>query len=150
MQGDSADRFAVRELIDRYSDALSRRDFAAMAGLFQADATWSAGSPFDLRLFGTEIVPMIADMVSPYAFLLQMTLGSVIEVTGDRADARTTIRELALSADGAAGLDSYGFYHDALERTDAGWRFRTRRFEPVYLDTRRLEGLALRTLTGTA
>ena len=66
---------------------------------------------------------------------MQMVMTTVVELAGDRASARSTIREIGAAKDRASGLDSYGFYHDTLVRTGEGWRFAARRFQPVHLNT---------------
>jgi len=137
------DRFAIRELIDRYSDSLNRRDYQTMASLFQPDATWEAGGPYGIRLEGAAIAKSIGEMVGGFRFLIQMVQGVVVELDGDRARARTTIREVAAGAGGEPGLDNLGIYNDEVVRTPAGWRFQSRRFEPVYMDVRPLGGTVL-------
>jgi len=139
----AADRLAIRELIERYSDALNRRDFVAMAALFTDDARWRVDAPFDLHFEGAAIATSIAAMIGNYAFLLQMPHAIAVDVAGDHADARTTIHEIAQAADGASGLNSFGLYHDRLVRTAQGWRFAERRFAPGYLDTAPLPGTAV-------
>ena len=62
---DTEDRLAIRELIERYSDALNRRDFAVLAGLFTPDARWSADPPFDIAFEGEAIAPSIGGMLEP-------------------------------------------------------------------------------------
>jgi ketosteroid isomerase-like protein len=137
---DIEDRLAIGDLIARYSDALNRRDFAAMAALFTPDARWSVDPPFDLAFQGEAIGPSIAAMLEHWSFLLQMVMGSVIDLHGDRAAARNMVREIGAAKDGASGLDSYGLYHDRLVRTAGGWRFESRRFQSLHLDTAPLAG----------
>jgi len=142
-QAAALDRLAIREVIERYTDALNRRDFAAMAALFTDDAGWSVDAPFNLRFEGAAIATSIAAMIGRHAFLLQMTHAIVVDVEGDHAVAHTTIHEVAQAADGASGLNSFGLYHDRLVRTAEGWRFVERRFAPFYLDTAPLPGMAI-------
>lgn len=132
---EAADLIAIAGVIEGYGDAVSRRDVAALANLFVADASRKAGSPFDLHFTGAAIVPTIAAMLEAYSVFLQMTQGRVITLAGDKAQARTIIREIGQSADGASGLDNLGRYHDELIRTPQGWKFASRRFEPLYVDT---------------
>jgi ketosteroid isomerase-like protein len=140
---DAADRFAIRELIEAYSDALNLRDFTALAKLFMADAVWQVDAPFNLRFEGAEIARNIAGMVANFPFLMQMTHGIVVEIMGDRAKARSTVHEVGQAADGASGLDSVGIYYDELVRTPDGWRFAARRFHGLYLNAAPLNGVAI-------
>lgn len=137
---DVADRLAIRELVERYTDALNVRDFEAMAALFTPDAIWSVGAPYNLRFEGEAIATSIAGMITDYPFFLQLTHSIVIDLDGDAASARTTVREVAKPADPASGLNAFGIYHDALTRSPAGWRFAARRFQPLYLDIAPLPG----------
>lgn len=137
---EAADLIAIAGVIEGYGDAIGRRDFAALADLFVADASWKVGPPFDLHFTGAAIVPTIAAILETYSFFLQMTQGRVISLAGDKAQARTIIREIGQSADGASGLDNLGRYHDEMIRTPQGWKFASRRFEPLYVDTAPLRG----------
>jgi len=136
-------RFAIRELIERYSDAINRRDFTSLAGLFIPESHWWADAPHNLHFEGAAIAPAIAQMVETFPFLLQMTCSIVVNVDGNGAEASTTIREMAQAADATTGLDSLGLYHDVLARTPNGWRFASRRFQPLYLETAPLRGQVL-------
>ena len=55
----------------------------------------------------------------------------VIEVSGDRAVARTYVDGLIMAADNGSGVNAVGFYDDGLVRTADGWRIARRRFTPV-------------------
>ncbi len=140
MTGDLADRSAVRELIERYSVALNLRDFAMMRETFLPDGVWRVDPPFDIRLGGDAITAGIGQMVGAMPFLFQGLMGSVVEIDGDTATAKTSVHELGQRGAGEGGLDSYGLYHDRLVRTAAGWRFAERRFQPLYLDTGAMPG----------
>lgn len=137
------DYIAIRQLIEAYSDALNMRDFAAMAALFVEDAVWLVDRPFNLRFEGAQIASSIAAMVDNFSFLMQMTHGITVELGGEQASARTTVREVAQAADGASGLNSFGIYHDSLVRAAAGWRFAARRFQCLFLDTASLPGTVI-------
>ena len=137
------DHVAIRELVDRYTDRLNQRNFAALADLFTADATWQVDAPFNLFFQGAEIARSIEALLVRFPFLIQLVHGTAVELEADFATARTTIRELGQAADGASGLDSYGIYHDRLVRTPSGWRFAARRFQPLYMQTGPLPGTIL-------
>jgi len=140
MTGDLADRMAVRETIERYSVALNQRDFGTMRDCFVADGIWRVDPPFDIRLEGDAIVAGIGQMVGAMPFLFQGLMGTIVAIDGETATATTSVHELGQRGAGEGGLDSYGLYHDRLIRTDAGWRFAERRFQPLYLDTGAMPG----------
>ena len=140
MTSDLADRMAVRETIERYSVALNLRDFEAMRACFLPDGVWQVDPPFNIRLEGEAIVAGIGQMVGAMPFLFQGLMGSIVEIDGDTAMAKSSVHELGQRGAGEGGLDSYGVYHDRLVRTPAGWRFAERRFQPLYLDTGAMPG----------
>jgi hypothetical protein len=69
---------------------------------------------------------------------------------GQRARATTTIHEMILGTNAAAGVfgdagaavnvDQYGIYHDELEKADGVWRFTHRLFVPFLIGTGSLGG----------
>ena len=140
MAGDLADRMAVRETIEGYSVALNLRDFEAMRACFLPDGVWQVDPPFSIRLEGDAIIAGITQMVGAMPFLFQGLMGSIVEIDGDGATAKTSVHELGQRGAGEGGLDSYGLYHDRLIRTAEGWRFAERRFQPFYLDVGAMPG----------
>ncbi|HUB84778.1 MAG TPA: nuclear transport factor 2 family protein [Rhizomicrobium sp.] len=130
---DTQDRLAIRDTIERYSDALNARDFAALAALFAPDAVWRVDAPFNLELAGAAIAPGIQGMIVNLAMFVQLTHSVVIDVAGDSATGRTTIHEMGKAADGSSSFDTFGFYHDRLVRAESRWRFAARRFQPLNL-----------------
>ena len=143
-----ADHLAIRDLIARYTDALNRRDWEAMATQFTADAVWDAGGPAmgEQALYfsgARNIAAGIGNSVSGTSMCVQMTHSTAIEVTGGRATARSTINEVVgLGVDG--GMTSLGTYSDELVlEADGEWRFSRRVFRFLYLDTHALPGQVL-------
>lgn len=133
MTGDLADRIAVRELIERYAVALNQRDLDTLRATFLPDGVWQVDPPFNIRLEGAGVAAGIGQMIGAMRFLFQGLMGSIIELDGDAATAKTSVHEVGQRQPGEGGLDQYGFYHDRLIRTPAGWRFAERRFQPLYL-----------------
>lgn len=140
MRDDIICKHAVKELIDRYSDAVTRRDFECVASLFGDDAVWEAGAPFNLRLEGAAIAQGLAAALAPFELLLQAAINSVIEVDGGLARARTMIYEMGRQA--AGSFVQFGIYEDVVEQSAGGWRFSLRRFHPLYRDAAPLAGAA--------
>jgi uncharacterized protein (TIGR02246 family) len=140
---------AIRDLLDRYTDALNRRDWGALQTLFTADGVWDAGGPeMGAQAFRFETAAAcaagIAGLVSPAELCVQSNHAVVIEVRGDSASARTTVNELVLLP-GAPGLMTiWGTYHDDLRReADGEWRFRERRFRYTWIDPAGAKGQVL-------
>jgi ketosteroid isomerase-like protein len=136
-----SDRIAIRDVIDRYSDAVTRRDWPGVGATFHDDAVWSVGGAFNLEYRSrANIEAGLRAGVGAFEFLVQMTHSVVIELDGDHATARTVINEMGRNP--ASGLFMLGIYTDALSRRDGRWAFDRRRFEPLYMDTAGVGGTA--------
>jgi hypothetical protein len=136
------DRLAIQELIARYSDAVTRADWAQCEAVFAPDAVWESnlGVRFTSRADFMETLRQ----TSSYDLLIQTPHSSVITFTGaDHAKATTTIHELVrgtASADTAFGesgtetnVDHYGVYYDDFARTCGEWKFTRRVFVSFYV-----------------
>jgi ketosteroid isomerase-like protein len=130
-----ADRFAVREVIELYTDAVTRRDWNAVGGLFAGDAVWAIGAPTNIELGGrAAIVEGLERLVAPFDVFVQMTHSIVIDLDGDRAGARTIVHGFGRARDRSRGAFALGVYTDTLFRDGRRWLFESRRFDPVYID----------------
>jgi hypothetical protein len=143
------DRLAIQDLINRYSDAVTRADWRQCETLFAVDAVWE--SPAGLRFENAKSFMDFLKRTTSYDVLIQTPHSSVITPTGvDQASATTTIHELtravglADSEFGEAGaeinLEQWGIYHDDLARIDGEWKFIRREFVPVYIGRGRVTG----------
>jgi len=138
-----SDRIAIRDVIDRYSDAVTRRDWPTVGATFHDDAVWSVGGSFNLEYRSRENIESgLRAGVSALEFLVQMTHSVVIELDGRRATARTLVNEMGRNAAQKTGLFLLGFYEDVLSQREGRWAFDARRFEPIYVDTAWLGGMA--------
>lgn len=133
------DRLAIRELIDRYSVSVSKRDWAAVGDCFCADASWVTSVGHDFR--GVDAIREgIRGAVEPFAFLIQMNHGTTIDaLTADSARASTVVHEMA--APGSVFL--LGLYEDRLVKQGGRWRFAARFFQAHYMDGAPLTGAVL-------
>jgi ketosteroid isomerase-like protein len=123
------DRFAIRELIDRYSYAVNERDWAAFESCFAEDAVWDVGKPFNFRMQGrSSILDVARTKISEEDFVIQTPHATVIWLDGDRARAHSTMREVVSSAGGAKGIQMMGTYADELSKSGGEWRFTSRVF----------------------
>ena len=137
MTGDAdvADRLAIQDLIARYAVVVDSGDYDALDELFSADAR------IDFTAFGgplgsvAEIKEFLAANLGIFSRTQHMMGLPVITVDGDGASARTPCNNPMLlpDADGATKVWLIGlWYDDSLVRTDAGWRFTSRRQERCY------------------
>ena len=130
-----ADRLAIRDLVDRFSLAVTTRDQPAICAAFTQSAQWSVGKPAEMAFNGDEQIGAgIVAGLSNFEFLVQMAHSVVIELAGDRAQARCVIQEVGRFNGGASGIQMMGIYHDELQRGAQGWRFTRRFFQPICMD----------------
>ncbi|MFA7602903.1 MAG: nuclear transport factor 2 family protein [Novosphingobium sp.] len=120
------DDVAIQRIINRYTDGCNRQDWTQVLATFAEDGVWEVQG----RVFtGHDVIQAaMAGFLAQMAYFTQFASASVIEVDGDRASARTTIRECGKFADRDEALEVQGRYDDELVRTAAGWRFVRRRF----------------------
>jgi ketosteroid isomerase-like protein len=138
-----SDRLAIRELIELYSDAVTRRDWNTAGAVFAEDAVWTITAPTNVELRGRAAITRgVAEMVENFEIFVQMTHSIVVELDRDRATARTIVNGFGRLRDHSGGTSTLGVYHDALIRAGDGWLFLSRRFEPIYIDTAAPRGTA--------
>jgi uncharacterized protein (TIGR02246 family) len=125
------DESEIRALAAGYSDAVRRNDPDQAAGTYAEDGVLMAFS-------GPEIVgraairEALARVLAPHSFVMQTCEGGLIEVNGDTAKARWSVTEWINPKDTKKLSISLGVYEDTLARTAEGWRFKRRRFHPLY------------------
>ena len=139
------DKFAIQELIYRYSDSINRGDLGATEAVYAPDAIWE--SPLlGLRFESAhEFCEFLARSTAKQDLLVQTPHCPVIHLLGpDAAEATTTIHEFSrgIAAEdgpfGATGAEinfqDYGIYHDEVARLEREWKFTHRVFVPIYLE----------------
>ncbi|MFO1466068.1 MAG: nuclear transport factor 2 family protein [Steroidobacteraceae bacterium] len=142
---DLEDRFAIRELVERWSDGTNNHDWEALEALFSEDAVWDVGEPLNFRIQGRrEIVAGLREKMRPSQYVVQMPHAIIVTVRGDTASARSTIHEVCRFADGT-GLEMMGTYFDELVREPRGWRFRRRNYRCTILNPQPPAGQVFRT-----
>jgi uncharacterized protein (TIGR02246 family) len=134
------DRFAIRELIDQWSDAVNEHDWAALDGCFTEDGVWDVGAPYGFRLEGRQMITeIVSTKIAEQQYVIQTPHAVVIKLNGDTATARVTMQEIMRGQDGS-GMQMWGTYYDDLVRTNAGWRFKLRRYRTAIFDAKPPEG----------
>lgn len=132
-----AERFAIRELIERYSYGVNERDWAAVESCYTEDAVWDVGQPFGFRLEGRKTILEVASTkISEEDFVVQTPHATVIWVDGNKARAHSTMREVVRSKGGTAGMQMLGTYADELVKIDGEWRFKVRTFRVTNIEFR--------------
>lgn len=130
-----ADRLAIRDLIDAYSNAVNHRDWARLGELFIADGVWiTRGTGKDRDIQGSrDVVAAISAAVGRFEMLVQSPSAPCICLQGDRATATSALQE-TVRVNPEYGLTVIGTYYDDLVRTPEGWKFARRRFQATYID----------------
>lgn len=127
-----ADRLLIRELIDAYSNLVTRQMCSALGDLFVDDCLWRTKGTHPREFRGREqVVEAIAAVVLGYPLIFQMPHASRIEVDGDTATATTLLHEIG-KIDDRNGAFALAVYEDSFVRTPAGWKFKERLFQAVY------------------
>ena len=139
-----SDREEICELVVRFADAVNRLDVEQFERTWAAQATWIIDPPTDYVSKGTpaEIAKTwLEAMQANWASFTQLVQGTVVDVRGDAATARSYLTERGIPSKGTAGYFNHGRYLDELERTDEGWRFRKRRYGYLYIDGSVMSGV---------
>ncbi|MFT4267129.1 MAG: nuclear transport factor 2 family protein [Xenophilus sp.] len=134
------DRLQIRELIERFHDAVNHGEPERLGLLFAPDAIWEVAPPFQHRFEGPEnIVAGISETVGKLDFLFQTCSPIVIDLQGNVATARTSMQEFGRFKDGGA-MRVAGTYFDAFQKKAGVWRFTRRTFRARYADDAPLPG----------
>ena len=138
-----ADELAIRALVDRYSDAVNRRDFDTYRACWATDGVWNLGEPNNVRKEGVDnIVEEVKRTLGSFDFFAQMPHAGVVEVDGNRATATWTLNEIGRAADGKSGMFILAIYSDELVRQNGKWLFAKRTYRVLYLDDSAPKGRA--------
>ena len=138
------DRFAIRELIDGFCDAVNERDWEAFAACFVEDGVWDVGAPISFRQEGkSQIFNFVSTGAATLECLIQTAHAVKITLNGDTATARSTMREI-IRAPGGSGMQIWGTYYDTLVRTTAGWQFKQRKLHLILHEAQAPSGTAVK------
>lgn len=130
--GPSEDRLAIRELLDTYADAVTRRDAETWGATWAEDAEWSLP---DYPEIGTTrgreaIVAMWVGAMEQYPGIMFEAWPGAIEVDGDRAVVRSYTAEVYDQGDRT--MRDRGQYDDVCVRQGGEWRFQSRTFRNIH------------------
>jgi len=131
-----ADREEIRDVLMLYAKSLDKRDYAALRGVFTADAT---GNYFAAGTFeGLDKIAAFVERALSQCGPTQHLLGSIdVCVQGDTGTANCYLQAIHLGKQpGYEGkvLTVWGTYRDRLIRTPDGWRIKYRELETTHAD----------------
>ena len=122
----------IQQLLNRYTDGCNRQDWPQVMATFAEDGVWCAqGRDFTGH---ATIEAAMAGFLTGFDHFVQVNSPAVIDVAGDRAKARSTIRECGKFKGRDEALDVLGRYDDELVLTGQGWRFARRTFHAYGLN----------------
>ncbi len=147
---ETLDWVAIRRLHARYADAVNRRAWSELEELFLPEAVVRIELPRQepIEAVGPEALGrVIGEAVRRFDWLQFVVLEAVIEgqpgTPDDEAMGRIYMVELRLDAKTGQETKAFGLYQDRYRRTDAGWRFAARRFQPTVWSGRDLSTMPL-------
>jgi ketosteroid isomerase-like protein len=124
------DEREIRNLVARYSDAVSRHDEASWAATWTEDAVWDVGIA---KASGREAcVKTWNQLMGQFRFVTQLPQYGTVELAGDQATGTWHYLEIGWPAEGP-GMLTIGHYRDRYTRSAEGWRFAERVFRIMYM-----------------
>lgn len=130
--GSLEDRQQIRELLERYCDAVNQRDADAWGATWAEDAQWLLPH---LGLDGisgrTQIVEAWREAMKLFPFVNMFAQAGSIEVDGDRAVMRSYTSEVAVMQDDKE-IRPRGQYDDVCVKRNGKWLFQRRKFTVLY------------------
>jgi ketosteroid isomerase-like protein len=140
-----AERFAIRELIERYSYAVNERDWPALESCYTENAVWDVGEPLAFRLEGRKsIVEVASSKICEEDYVIQTPHATMIWLDGDKARAHSTMVEVVSSKGGSGGLQILATYSDELVNLDGEWRFAVRIYRVTNIEFKAPAGKCFR------
>jgi hypothetical protein len=121
------DREAIRDVFSAYCFRMDDGDYAGVGALFAPDGEWIAS--YSHAVGPAAIAAMLAHNIpdpNGGPKRKHFVMNSLITCTGDTATARASYFVVIGEGGGPIPVVA-GTYEDELVRTDAGWRFRSRR-----------------------
>ena len=118
------DEEAIRQLVARYADAVTRRDEDAWSATWTNDGVWDLGNKHAEGR--DEIVELWRASMAAFETVIQLVHQGTIDVERDDAVGRWYLHEESTRA--GARMRYFGAYADEYRRTADGWRFARRRY----------------------
>ena len=143
MTGETADRVAIRELVDAYARCADRRDADGQKSLFTQDTHFVVymdgdGSEPTQELDGREALSPVFDNLNTYETTTHFNGQSTIALEGVRATGESyCLAHHLYTAGGERKLMVASLrYHDTFVKLDGAWLFAERRLVVDWTETR--------------
>jgi hypothetical protein len=125
------DELEIQKLAAAYSHAVMRLDGSAAGAVYAEDGVLSAFYYPDI-VGRQAVTEALTRTFAPIQFIVQNCGAGIVDIDGDTARATWSVNELLRMREQEALSCCFGSYEDTLVRTEAGWRFKRRRFVPFY------------------
>jgi len=128
-----ADELAVRDLVNRYADAVTRRDAEGVATLFVPGGEWIV-TGYGQPRGRAEIAAFLDGLLEHWETIVHALLSGRIHLDPtdpDRAAGRWYISEFGAQSSGVEVFFS-GVYHDEYVREQGIWHFARRRYDSLF------------------
>lgn len=128
------DRVAVRELIDRASDAINHAEWENLLQVSTEDVVWERLPPVPWKLEGRRAIREFLAKNGGTMEIISYTVNaaSIDVLDPDHATSRSTMSELLRFKETGAVLLVVGTYRDTFTMVGAQWRFSRRTISPRY------------------
>ncbi|MEM9033038.1 MAG: nuclear transport factor 2 family protein [Actinomycetota bacterium] len=123
------DRLAIRELAERYADAVCRRDADDWGATWAPEGAWDLGG--HVVEGRSKLVPFWTTTMQKFPFVVQIIHSVIVDdVDGDSATARCWLGEQLTDGDGNA-RSTVGHYVDELVKIEGRWHYLRRTYQTV-------------------
>jgi ketosteroid isomerase-like protein len=123
------DELAIQQVINRYSEAASRADWEHVLSTYAPEGVWEI-PVLAAKFAGHEAIRQgLITISAPFDYIVQLNAPGVIKLEGDRATARSVMRECGKYSGKDEALEVLLIYDDSLVRTPDGWKFTRRTCE---------------------
>lgn len=136
---EAADVVGIQQLIYRYAWGIDHRDFELLDRVFTPDAEIHYNVFGGVKKTWPEMRPWLRASLRIHRVTQHGMANPLVELAGEQATARTygQLVHVQEQLDGRPNrVVQYAIYHDALRRTDDGWRIARRRLDNLWVDGR--------------
>ena len=119
----------IQQTLNKYSEGVSRADWDQVMSTFMPDGIWDVPEQQTYAQGQALIREAMTAFASQVDYIVQMNSPATITVSGDKATARSVIRECGKFAGRNEAVEIMGCYRDELIRTPEGWKFARRTFD---------------------
>ena len=132
------DELAIRRLVDRYCDGVTRCHAADWGATWAEDGTWEVMGRVSKGR--EEIVATWKSLMDMFSFIMQTAHHGVVSLDGNRGRGRWLVSEQGRMTKGDLVILNMGMYADEYVRGDGEWLFASRNFHLIHAGPPDLSG----------